>query len=303
MNSFHTKANFLQNSAKIQDSYNITNALKMFLIYMRNTLIPIQMNKIAINIFALIGFFGAIPSVIAKPLVIEITGVGSEANTRLSAIDRQTRTLRWQDENSQSSFGPSISTSFDLFNEYRFGLKYSPSSGRQVGQVGRYECFLLCAWVGSDAINGTSGSSVLNYKLNNFLVWSDREFSYGAYKLTPRVGVGIAAGKFDFQLNGTNEVTSGVIPAPAIGLRVERPLTNDLILGIDTEIYRSRLAQSEVRWADTRLFVEKEVTRDVAIKLGYIMKDFNFDYSDSKIRSDLNFKRDAVFLSLLIRLH
>jgi hypothetical protein len=244
-----------------------------------------------------------VPAVIAKPLVIEITGVGSEANTRLDAIDQRTKTLRWQDENSQSSFGPSISTSFDLFSEYRIGLKYSPSSGRQIGQVGRYECFLLCAWVGSDAINGKSGSSVLNYKLNNFLLWSDREFAYGAYKLTPRVGVGIAAGKFDFQLNGMNEVTSGVIPAPAVGLRVERSLPNGLVFGVDTEFYRSHIAQTEMRWADTRLFAKKEVAQGIAVKLGYVVKNFNFDYSDSKIQSNLNFKRDAVFLSLLIRLY
>jgi len=185
----------------------------------KKSMILAQVTKLAIKACVLCVTFGMVPAAIAKPLVIEITGVGSEANTRLDAIDQRTKTLRWQDENSQSSFGPSISTSFDLFSEYRIGLKYSPSSGRQIGQVGRYECFLLCAWVGSDAINGKSGSSVLNYKLNNFLVWSDREFAYGAYKLTPRVGVGIAAGKFDFQLNGTNEVTSGVIPAPAVGLR------------------------------------------------------------------------------------
>ena len=303
MNLFRTKARSLQNPEEIKANHSITNALMRRLFCIGKATIPIQVNKIAIKIFVLSGCFGGIPAVIAKPLVIEIAGVGSEASTKLNAIDQQTRTLRWQDENSQSSFGPSISTSFDLFNEYRLGLKYSPSSGRQVGQVGRYECFLLCAWVGSDVINGTSGGSVLNYKLNNFLVWSDREFFYGAFKLTPRVGVGIAAGKFDFQLNGTSEVTSGVIPAPAIGLRVERPLANDLIFGIDAEIYRSRIAQSEMRWADARLFAEKEVTQDVAIKLGYVVKSFNFDYSDSKIRSNLDFKRDAVFLSLLIRLH
>jgi hypothetical protein len=303
MNLFRTKANSSQNSGEIEDNYSIANALKRCLLCIRGATTPIQANKIAIKILVLSGVFGGIPAVIAKPLLVEITGVGSEANTKLNAIDQQTRTLRWQDENSQSSFGPSISASFDLFNEYRLGLKYSPSSGRQVGQVGRYECFLLCAWVGSDAINGTSGGSVLNYKLNNFLAWSDREFLYGAYKLTPRVGVGIAAGKFDFQLNGTSEVTFGVIPAPAIGLRVERLLTNGLIFGIDAEIYRSRIAQSEMRWADARLFAEKEVTQDVAIKLGYVVKNFNFDYSDSKIRSNLDFKRDAVFLALLIRLH
>jgi hypothetical protein len=303
MNLLRTTVDTSKNSEEIKDNYSITNALKRRLLRIGKAIIHIQIYKILINIIILSGFFGGIPAVIAKPLVVEVTGVGSEVNTKLNAIDQQTRTLRWQDENSQSSFGPSISASFDLFNEYRLGLKYSPSSGRQVGQVGRYECFLLCAWVSSDVINGTSGGSVLNYKLNNFLVWSDREFSYGAYNITPRVGVGIAAGKFDFQLNGTNEATSGAIPAPAVGLRIERPLPHGLVFGVDTEFYRSRIAQTEIRWADTRLFAEKDVSQGIAVKLGYLMKNFSFDYSDSKIQSNLNFKRDAIFLSLLIRLH
>ena len=119
---------------------------------------------------------GLVPPVTAKPLVIEFTQVGSEANTKLNAIDQKTRTLKWHDENSHSSFGSSLLTSFDLFDEFRLGFKYSPSSGKQVGQVGRYECFLLCAWVGSDVINGRSPGSILNYKINNFLFFADKEF-------------------------------------------------------------------------------------------------------------------------------
>ena len=303
MNSGRTKVGFPLGLGEIKANFDLANALKRTVLCIKKVAILGQVTNLTIKACVLCVTFGIASAVIAKPLVIEITGVGSEANTRLDAIDQQTKTLRWQDENSQSSFGPSISTSFDLFSEYRIGLKYSPSSGRQIGQVGRYECFLLCAWVGSDAINGKSGSSVLNYKLNNFLVWSDREFSYGAYNVTPRVGVGIAAGKFDFQLNGTNEVTSGAIPAPAVGLRVEGPLPHGLVFGVDTEFYRSRIAQTETRWADTRLFAEKEVSQGIAVKLGYLMKNFSFDYSDSKIQSNLNFKRDAIFLSLLIRLH
>lgn len=270
---------------------------------MKKTGMSTPRSPLAIKASLLCMALGLVPIVTAKPLEIEITRVGSEAITRLAAVDQRTRTIRWQDENSQSSFGPSISTSFDIFDEYRLGLKYSPSSGRQVGQVGRYECFLLCAWVGSDAINGKSGGSVLNYELDNFLVWLDSEFPYGAYKITPRVGVGVAAGKFDFQLNGTNEVTSGAIPAPAVGLRVEKSLQNGLSVGVDSEFYRSRLAQTEVRWTDARFFIEKELAQHAAVKLGYVLKRFNFDYGDSKIQSSLSFRRDAVFLSLLIRLY
>jgi len=80
-------------------------------------------------------------------------------------------------------------------------------------------------------------------------------------------------------------------------------LPNGLVFGVDTEFYRSRIEQTEMRWADTRLFAEKEVAQGIAVKLGYVVKNFNFDYSDSKIQSNLNFKRDAVFLSLLIRLY
>ena len=245
---------------------------------------------------------GLVTSVIAKPLVIEITQMGSEANTKLSATDKTTGTLRWNDENSRSSFGPSLSANFHLLDEYRFGFKYSPSSGRQVGQVGRYECFLLCAWVGLDTINGKSGGSVLNYKLNNFLIWADKEFPYESYKITPKIGIGVAAGKFDFQLNGNREVTSGAIPAPAVGVKIETFLPNGLVFGLDSEFYRSRIAQSEIKWVDTRLFFEKEITKQAAVKLGYSFKNFDFDYGDSKIQSNLNSKRDAIFLSLSIRL-
>ena len=242
------------------------------------------------------------PTVTAKPLVLELTQVGAEANTKLDAIDQKTKTLKWHDEKSQSSFGPSLLASFDLTDQYRIGIKYSPSSGKQVGQVGRYECFLLCAWVGSDVINGRPASSVLNYKLNNFLVWADKEFNYKSYKITPRAGLGLAAGKFNFQLNGTNEVTSGALPAPAVGLKVENSFSNGFAFGIDSEFYKIRLEQNEVRWADTRFFVEKEVSREASVKFGYLVKNFNYDYNDSKIRSSLNFKRDALFLSLSIRL-
>jgi hypothetical protein len=272
------------------------------LISMKKTRMAMPRASVAIKAGLLCMCLGLVTSVIAKPLVIEITQMGSEANTKLSATDKTTGTLRWNDENSRSSFGPSLSANFHLLDEYRFGFKYSPSSGRQVGQVGRYECFLLCAWVGSDTINGKSGGSVLNYKLNNFLIWADKEFPYESFKITPKIGMGVAAGKFDFQLNGNREVTSGAIPAPAVGVRIETFLPNGLILGLDSEFYRSRIAQSEIKWADTRFFFEKEIAKQAAVKLGYSFKNFDFDYSDSKIQSNLNSKRDAIFLSLSIRL-
>jgi hypothetical protein len=280
---------------------NIKNHLFHFCI-MKKTLVLPQKTLQAIQSGLLLIAIGLVTPAIANPLVIEITGVGGTANTQLSAADQKTGTLKWHDENSRSSFGPSLAASFDLFEQYRLGFKYSPSSGRQEGQVGRYECFLLCAWVGSDAINGKSGGSVLNYKIDDFLFWVEKEFPYGAYKISPRLGLGLAAGKFDFQLNGTREVTSGAIPAPALGIRIETAFQNGLTVGIDSEFYRSHIAKSETKRADSRFFVEKEVARYTAIKVGYILKSFSFDYSDSTIQSSLKSRRDAVFLSLSIRL-
>jgi hypothetical protein len=217
-------------------------------------------------------------------------------------FERTDSNIKWFDDksiiaNSDLIYGLTI-----ILNKINLNYRKHTMRGMHDGEALEEMCILTsCFWVSSSLMSGLESNDGMHYIIDNNELWIEKPFyikSLNSLTISPIIGINITPAKFIITGGGKQESKSVTFPIPFWGVNLEKQLSNTVKVSGEFHHLNYNNSGWGVLYQNYQVGIEKRITKDVDISIGYSKYRLNAEYDKNSKDAKFNLSSDSPFIKI-----